>query len=161
MKRRTFSAAVAGAALALTGVVLLDTARDTSSAVPASTRAIATAMMPVPIDPTWVRSGTPKVSMNVTAVSPDGRTVSGLWACEGPTTFEWHFGTDETVVVLEGGVEIDYLGQRFTLRAGDSATFRAGTTAVWHVPERVKKMFTLQRASLPLRAWRRVARAFD
>lgn len=161
MKRRTFSAVLGGAGLALTGVMLLDTARDASGAVPASTRALATAMTPVPIDPSWVRSGTPKVSMNVTAVSPDGRTVSGLWACDGPTTFEWHFGSDETVVVLEGSVDIEYLGQRFTLRAGDTATFRAGTTAVWHVPERVKKMFTLQHARAPLRAWRRVVRAWE
>ena len=144
--------------MALTGVVLLDTARDALGAVAPSTQALATPMLPSPTDPSWIKSGTPNFRMNATAVSPDGRTVSGLWACDGPSTFEWHFGEDETIHVLEGGVEIDYLQHRVTLRAGDMFRFRAGTTALWHVPVHVKKMFTLQRPGLLLRAWRRLER---
>jgi len=93
-----------------------------------------------------------------TVRSPDGRVVSGLWACEGPTSFVWHFSHDETVHLLEGRVEVEYQGRRFSITPGDTASFLAGTKAVWHVPHHAKKAYVLHQPSWLVRAWRKLGR---
>ena len=97
-------------------------------------------------------SGTPNVRATMYAVSPDQRTQTGIWECDGPSRFEWRFSVDETVHVLEGRVEIDYQGRHFVLQPGDTAHFQAGTRAVWMVPQHLKKSFTLFRPDR-LSAW--------
>lgn len=78
----------------------------------------------------------------------------GLWAGDGPSTFRWTFDLDETVHVLEGQVQVDYLGHRFTLSPGEVAHFRAGTQAVWHVPQYLKKAYVLHDPGRVVRWWR-------
>jgi len=109
-----------------------------------------------PVDASWVKSGTPNFRGTETSRSPDGNGVTGLWACDGPSTFEWQFGDDETVHLLEGRVEVEYRGRRFTINPGDTATFHAGTRAVWHVPQYAKKVFVLHQPGLLVRGWRKV-----
>ncbi len=98
---------------------------------------------PLHVDPAWILEGTPTFSSRVYATSPDGKTFTGIWECTGPTRFRWHFDIDETVYLLEGLVNIEYRGEIHTLRPGDTAFFPAGAQAVWHVPERIRKSFTL------------------
>jgi len=129
--------------LALSGLVAWDLAHWARYRPPASTTAQAKPLQPFEVDPSWVRSGEPNFRATVYSVSPDQRTMTGVWACDGPSSFEWHFSLDETVHVLEGRVDIDYQGRHFTLLPGDTAHFRAGTTAVWQVPQHLKKSFTL------------------
>ena len=95
------------------------------------------------IDPSWIKSGAPIFLAGEYAESPDKRASSGVWSCEGPATFEWRFGSDETVLVLEGRVDIDYLGEKFVLEPGGTALFYAGTRAVWHVPKYVRKTYMI------------------
>lgn len=109
------------------------------------------------VDPSWVRTGAPNFRNAEMGRSPDGRTISGLWACDGPSTFEWAFSMDETLILLEGMVEVEYLGKRFTIRPGESATFLADTKAVWHVPAHVKKAYTVYSPHRVVRLWRSVS----
>ena len=124
---------------------------------PPSTINQSTQLIPVSRDPSWVKSGSPNFRATMFASSPDGKMESGIWACDGPSTFEWNFGLDETVYILEGEVEIAYLGKNFTLRPGDTAVFHAGTKAVWHVVSKhLKKSFTLYHPEKLVMAYRKI-----
>jgi uncharacterized cupin superfamily protein len=122
-----------------------------------STTALTKAMQPMHVDQTWIKSGTPRFMVTESAVikPPIGGVSTGLWSCDGPTTFEWTYGTDETVHIIEGEVHIDYLDQKLTLKAGDTAFFQAGTKATWTVPERVFKSFVLHDPGVLSRMYRR------
>jgi len=105
-------------------------------------------------DAARVLEGTPNFQAAETSRSPDGRVITGLWACDGPTRFEWYFALDETVHLLEGQVNVEYQGRRFTLKPGDVATFHAHTRAVWHVPVPTKKAYTLRHPGRLVLWWR-------
>lgn len=107
------------------------------------------------VDPSWIIEGTPIFRGYAFAHSLDGRTHAGIWECVGPAKFRWHFGYDETVYILDGLVNVEYAGTVHTLRPGSVAFFPAGMSAVWHVPERVRKSYTLVQPGLLRRALRR------
>jgi uncharacterized protein len=115
---------------------------------------------PVLVDPAWIKSGSPNFRASMFASSPDGKRNSGIWQCDGPSTFEWNFDLDETIYILEGEVEITYLGKIFTLKLGDTAVFHSGTKAIWHVPKHLKKSFTLHQPERLVRLYRKVAAKF-
>jgi uncharacterized cupin superfamily protein len=100
----------------------------------------AVALKPAPINPDWVVAGSPVARAGEIARSTDGTTLSAVWDCTAGT-FDWHFGVDETVHIVEGEVEVSApgFGPRM-LRSGDAALFRAGTIARWRVPAYVKKI---------------------
>lgn len=145
-----------GAALTVSGLTGYEAHRYATTSAPPSTVAVAKPLLGFTVAPEWVKSGTPNFRNVETLRSPDGKTISGLWGCDGPSTFEWTFHMDETVHLLEGLVEIEYLGNRFTLRPGDTATFHAGSKAVWHVPQSVKKAYTLHHPGRLALLWRRM-----
>jgi uncharacterized cupin superfamily protein len=95
----------------------------------------------VPAD--WIKSGSPVFKSCEFASMPHTETYCGIWSCEGPASFEWQFGADEYVHVLEGRVEIEYRGEHFVLEAGGTALFYANTRALWTVPQYVRKSYTL------------------
>ncbi|MBN8945186.1 MAG: DUF861 domain-containing protein [Rhizobiales bacterium] len=97
-------------------------------------------LAPAPITPAWVVDGNPVARAAELSRSTDGTAVSLVWDCTAGT-FNWHFGIDETVHILEGEVEVSAEGAApRVLRAGDVALFRSGTTARWHVPRYVRKL---------------------
>jgi uncharacterized protein len=154
--RRLLIATALGAAIAVAATVLYDAIRYVSNSAPPSAQAADKPLREFSVDPLWVKSGNPVFRNVETAVLPGGRTLSGLWACDGPAVFEWRFHTDETLHLIEGKVEVHYQGKRFTLLPGNTATFHAGTTAVWHVQENVKKAYILHypgKLALVLRRW--------
>ena len=153
--KKMFSGIILGISATVVAAVTYDAYRYVSASAPPSASAAAKPLLDFSVDPSWVRSGQPNFRNIETVRSPDGKTISGLWACDGPSTFEWTFTTDETVHLLEGLIKIDYLGRSFTLRPGDVATFHAGTKAVWHVPEHAKKAYTLHSPGRLVTAWRR------
>ncbi len=61
---------------------------------------------------------------------------AGLWRSE-PGTYDYVFPGDETFHVVCGAVAIDLPGRGETieLRAGDIASFDAGTRSVWNVKQ--------------------------
>ena len=147
--------AAAGGAFTLAGKALMDANRYIDSTPPPSTSSTPQPFTEAPVDPSWVKAGTPNFRSLETLRTYDGRAVTGLWACDGPSTFEWTFKMDETVHLLEGRVDIDYLGKRFTLEPGQTATFHAGTKAVWHVPKHAKKLYKLTYPGRLVRWWRK------
>lgn len=156
MLTKHWKAVAAGAVVALIGVLAWDTARYLLRVPEPSSVAVNRPMQNFSVDPSWVKSGVPNFRAVETARSGDGKHVTGMWACDGPTTFEWTFGLDETVHLLEGRVEVEYFGKRFVIEPGDTATFLAGTKATWHVPKYAKKVFKLQHPGRVVLAWRRI-----
>jgi uncharacterized cupin superfamily protein len=147
-----------GAALALTAMAGVESIRYLRGAPAPSVEAVERPLGVFQVNPSWILSGKPIFRGAETMRSPDGRVVSGLWACEGPTSFVWHFSHDETVHLLEGQVEVEYQGRRFSITPGDTASFHAGTQAIWHVPGHVKKAYTLNQPGWLVRAWRKLNR---
>jgi uncharacterized cupin superfamily protein len=121
-------------------------------------KAISLPLGPMAIPASQIISGSPVFRSNTFGASGDGSTSSGLWECVGPTEFEWQYGTDETIYILEGSAELEYLGRSFTLRAGDCTHFATGTVARWVVRERIKKSFTLYEPGQVVRKMRRIVR---
>ena len=150
---------VLGGFLASGAGLIYETYGYMAASAPASAVAVAKPLLGFSVDPDWVKRGAPNFQNSETTRSPDGKTIGGLWACDGPSTFEWRFHMDETVHLLEGLVEVDYQGRKFTLRPGDTATFHAGTRAVWHIPQNAKKAYTLYQPPRLVALWRRLASA--
>jgi uncharacterized cupin superfamily protein len=104
-----------------------------------------------PIFPGWVLNGTPSTrTWNVTK-SHDRRSNIVVWECTAGS-FEWHYDSDETVVVVSGEVFItDERGEERRLGPGDLGFFPAGTSCSWRVPEHVRKVAVLRKTTwLPL-----------
>lgn len=98
----------------------------------------------MPIEPSWILEGTPEAKGTVLLQSADKLISSGLWSCSAGK-FNWTFAWDEFVYVLEGEVTIsEEGGETYTLKAGDCAHFPLGLKTKWHVPDFVKKAFTLR-----------------
>jgi hypothetical protein len=98
----------------------------------------------MPIEPSWITAGSPQARGTVLVQSADKLVSSGLWSCTAGE-FQWEFGWDEFVHVLEGEAIItEEGGESYTLRPGDTAHFPLGLKTQWHVPEFVKKAFTIR-----------------
>jgi len=98
-----------------------------------------------PINPNWIIAGDPRARCGQWSTSTDRTTTTHVWDCTAGR-FNWFFAVDEIVHIVDGAVTVsaDDFPAR-TLRAGDAALFRAGTWAVWQVPEYVRKHAILRR----------------
>ncbi|MFZ6845113.1 cupin domain-containing protein [Undibacterium sp. RuTC16W] len=135
---------IAGILAGLIGVMIYGAATYALHVAPASSSTVSLPVQPFEVDASWVKSGRPNFKAVEFSKAADGSSSSGIFEADGVSTFEWHYQLDESIYVLSGGVDIDYLGKRFTLKAGDTAFFRAGTTALWHVPQGgIRKTWTL------------------
>ena len=106
-------------------------------------------MEDAPIKADWVVEGEPKARNCVLSRSIDGAATTLLWDCTAGV-FNWHYDIDETVYILEGSVIIrDENGVEHILGPGDQALFRAGSRALWRVPNYVHKV-AFCRNPLPL-----------
>lgn len=117
---------------------------------------------PSPIPAEWVQEGAPFARVAELSRSADGTAMTAVWDCTGGA-FNWFFGGDETVHILEGQVTVDDGKVRRTLRPGDVAFFPAGTWAHWTVDGYVKKLAFCRDAVprpalLLIRAWRGLKR---
>jgi uncharacterized cupin superfamily protein len=98
----------------------------------------------MPIEPSWVIEGTPQARGTVLVQSADKLVTSGLWSCTAGK-FQWVFSWDEFVHILDGEVVIsEEGGETYTLNPGDFAHFPLGLKTKWHVPNFVKKAFTIR-----------------
>jgi uncharacterized cupin superfamily protein len=105
-------------------------------------------MTDAPIDPRWVRGGSPRARESHCSTSRDGSTSTWVWDCTAGE-FDWYFPVDETVHILEGEVTVSADGcPPRVLRQGDAAVFQARTWARWEVPTYVRKHAVL-RAHIP------------
>ncbi|TCL72119.1 cupin domain-containing protein [Rhizobium sp. BK251] len=97
-------------------------------------------LKPAPIEPSWVLSGQPQARLAEHSRGDDDAAVTAVWDCTAGE-FRWHFGWDETVIILEGEVHVTAEdGTERTLAKGDVAYFSGGTWATWRVDHYVKKV---------------------
>lgn len=118
-------------------------------------------MKDAPIEPSWIINGSPVARSADHARSEDGSAISAVWDCTAGT-FRWYFHWDETVVILEGEVDVTAEdGSSYTLRAGDMGYFAARTWSTWHVDNYVKKAAFIRRPfPSPIAALYRLRSAF-
>ena len=112
-----------------------------------------------PIPAADIIEGRPRARSWELHTSRPGGVSMNYWDCTAGR-FSWHYGTDEMIQVLEGEVHVTREDGRIdTLRAGDIAHFPPGSTAVWEVPEYVRKLaFHRNPQTLPDRVLSRVVR---
>jgi len=97
-------------------------------------------LLPDRIPDGWILAGCPRARTAGIARSNDDGMWTGVWACT-PGTFRWHYNVDEMAHILSGEVVIiDEAGMERRLGAGDTAFFPAGTSAIWHVTQEVRKL---------------------
>ena len=90
-----------------------------------------------------ILEGSPHAGGQFTAESADGNASAGFWSCE-VGRYHFEFTYDEFVYVIRGEVTVtDVTGNNATyvLRAGGTAHFPQGTTAIWEVTEPLLKYF--------------------
>lgn len=98
------------------------------------------ALRPAPIEPDWIIAGSPTARFAEHSQSGDDAAVSGVWDCTAGE-FRWHFGWDETVLILEGEVLVTAAdGTQRLLRSGDVAYFTAGSWYTWRIDTYLKKL---------------------
>lgn len=113
-----------------------------------------------PIEPSWVISGNPVARCAELSRSRDKTAATLLWDCTAGE-FNWTYGDDETVHILEGEAIVDDGSGPRTMKPGDVMHFSAGTRWRWRVPAYVKKVAFL-RATPPillliaLKGWRKL-----
>ena len=116
---------------------------------------------PSPISADWILDGTPEAENKIVAKSLDGTSYTVVWECTAGL-FNWHYSEDETVVVISGEVFVTAeAGEECRLGEGDIAFFPAGSSAVWRVPDRIKKVAFLRKdlpppLGLGVRAWHKL-----
>ena len=113
---------------------------------------------PVPIVPAL--AGMPAARSKVLARSRDGTSWIMVWECTAGR-FIWNYAIDETVVVVAGEVFIDRNGSETRLGQGDMGFFPAGSSCVWRVKDRVKKVAILRQdlpapVGLGVRVWHKI-----
>jgi uncharacterized cupin superfamily protein len=105
---------------------------------------------PAPISPEWILSGKPDARSKLLAKSHDRMSSVIAWECT-PGRFNWHYAQDESVCIIAGEVFITTAnGAERRLGQGDMAFFPAGTSCVWRVTERVRKVAFLRKDMPPL-----------
>ena len=93
-----------------------------------------------PINPEWILSGTPQARAGTHSANVDGWAETAHWDCTAGR-FRWHFGWEETVMILEGEVRVtDAAGKETVLRVGDVAYFPADSWFTWQVDKYVRKI---------------------
>ncbi len=93
-----------------------------------------------PISSTWILEGTPVARVKLLSGSTDDRAFTFMWDCTAGR-FNWFYGIDETICLLEGSVVIkDHNGATHCLSAGDTFYFPKGTCAEWTVNAYVRKI---------------------
>ena len=93
-----------------------------------------------PIDPSWILDGAPQARSRRLRLVDDSGLSATLWQSNAGR-FEWHYGSDELVHILDGEVEITPPGGGpFTARAGDVFFVPGGLVLQWMVRDHVKKL---------------------
>jgi uncharacterized cupin superfamily protein len=106
------------------------------------------ALSPCPIHAGWILEGDPVARNKVLSSSADGTSSTLIWDCTAGR-FNWFYDADETLFVLEGGVQLrDVAGNVRDLHAGDSVFVPAGSRAEWTVDTYIRKI-AFCRAPLP------------
>ncbi|WP_417769458.1 cupin domain-containing protein [Stappia sp.] len=121
---------------------------------------------PAPINPDWVLEGAPQARAVQLAQGDDRNASMSVWDCTAGR-FNWYFGCDEAVYILEGSVTVTGPdGETRVLNAGDTGYFPAFSWFEWHVPDYVRKVAFCHDvvpplARLPVKVLVRLSRVAD
>jgi len=103
-------------------------------------------LTPLPINSSWIESGSPQATCALLATSDDGVASAVVWACTAGR-FTWRYGSDETVYFIDGDVRISAPGMpERCFAAGDSIHFSRGSVATWTIDSHIRKIAFLRRA---------------
>lgn len=95
--------------------------------------------MPLPQEE--ILEGVPDARCLFTAESADQGACAGFWSCD-VGRYEFYFGYDEFVYLIEGEVTVTQVGGRtFSMKPGDTAHFPQGCTAIWAITKKMTKYF--------------------
>ncbi|MGV9886688.1 cupin domain-containing protein [Streptomyces sp. NPDC003395] len=99
-------------------------------------------LVPEPLDPSQIVSGSPEVTGKVVWESDDGRQVRGIWQITPGVVTDTE--ADEVFVVISGSatVEVDD-GPTLHLGPGDMAVLREGDRTTWTVHETLRKVYAV------------------
>jgi len=90
-------------------------------------------------------------SLSVTAGAPESHYCiqakarqmnAGQWSCTAGE-FDWTYGGDEIVSILEGGAYLTYAGKTQLVFAGDTVHFKRGTTVHWRIEKHIRKFWVI------------------
>ena len=94
--------------------------------------------MPLPEEE--ILEGTPDARCLFTAESADEGASAGFWSCD-VGRYEFYFGYDEFVYLVEGELTVTEGERTFAMRPGDTAHFPQGCTTIWQVTKKMTKYF--------------------
>ncbi|MFF9408377.1 cupin domain-containing protein [Streptomyces anandii] len=99
-------------------------------------------LVPEPLDPRQIVSGTPEVTGKVVWESADGRQARGIWQITPGVVTDTE--ADEVFVVVSGSATVEIEGGS-TLRVGpgDMAVLREGDRTTWTVHETLRKVYAV------------------
>ena len=63
-----------------------------------------------------------------------------VWEC-GVSEFPWHYDSEETCLMVEGEVVVEYADGNVSIEAGDYVIFPQGLSCTWKVTKPVKKHY--------------------
>jgi uncharacterized cupin superfamily protein len=66
-----------------------------------------------------------------------------VWTCE-VSEFDWRYDSEETCLVVEGAVTVEYAGGSVSFGAGDMVVFPQGLSCKWKVTAPVKKHYVFK-----------------
>src|ERR1022692_2908530 len=118
---------------------------------------------PAPIPPDWVVSGSPVARCKKMVRSHDRTSHIVVWDCT-PGSFKWHYGMDETIVIISGeAFMVNEKGEERRFGPGDMGFFPAGTSCTWRITEHLRKVGVLRESmgrplGLCLKAWHKLLR---
>ncbi|MFJ2812866.1 cupin domain-containing protein [Streptomyces sp. NPDC091279] len=99
-------------------------------------------LVPEPLDPAQIVSGTPEVTGKVVWESADGRQLRGVWQITPGVVTDTE--ADELFVVISGSATIEVEGgPTLTVGPGDLAVLRAGDRTTWTVHETLRKAYAI------------------
>jgi uncharacterized cupin superfamily protein len=93
-----------------------------------------------PIRASWIIEGKPVARAALLSSSADGTASTYYWDCTAGR-FNWYYGFDETLHILEGSVTLKApSGSSRLVVAGDVIFFPAGSQAEWTVDKYIRKL---------------------
>ena len=95
---------------------------------------------PFPLPQEEILEGVPDSRCLFTAESADQGASAGFWSCQ-PGRYEFYFGYDEFVYLIEGELTISWDDKSFAMKPGDTAHFPQGCTTIWHITKKMTKYF--------------------
>jgi uncharacterized protein len=116
-------------------------------------RSVVTAgdMDPDPMDPSWILEGNPEARSRRLFLDPDRSISATLWDCTAGT-FDWHYGGDEIIQIVDGEAELTFPNGTVTVvKPGDIVYFPGAQIVRFHVSRYVRKVSLYSDRTSPFR----------